>query len=61
LSLLVRSLDPSPGYTDRKTYELGRSDAGVPIVAGPFNDGYHRRVYTGVVRLVNPSSRREKP
>lgn len=61
LHLLVRALDPSPGYVDRKTYNLGRSGAGTPLIVGPLNDAFRRRVYTSLVRLMNPSSRRETP
>lgn len=61
LHFLVRALDPSPGYIDRKVYNLGRSAAGALASVGPLNDAFRRRVYTSVVRLMNPSSRREKP
>ncbi|HYC47131.1 MAG TPA: PilW family protein [Burkholderiales bacterium] len=61
LHVLSRATEPSPGHVDRKTYELGVSDSGNPIVAGPFNDAYRRHVYTKVVRLMNPSMRREAP
>jgi CheY-like chemotaxis protein len=59
ISALARSLEPSPGYTDTKTYTLGNDAAGAPVTVGPFNDSYRRHVFNGVVRLINPSGRRE--
>ncbi|HUP93852.1 MAG TPA: PilW family protein [Burkholderiales bacterium] len=56
---LARSIDPSPGYIDTKTYTLGNDAAGLPVTAGPFNNSYRRHVFNGVVRLINPSGRRE--
>jgi type IV pilus assembly protein PilW len=61
LHLLSRTLEPSAGYTDVKTYKLGLDATGAPITAGPFNDGYRRNVYTAAVRIVNPSARRDAP
>ena len=59
--LLVRASDSAPGHVDTKVYELGKTAAGETVSAGPFNDAYQRRVYTGAVRLVNASARRETP
>ena len=56
LHILSRSLEPTAGYTDDKSYVLG-GDLTVPAA----NDGYKRHVFTSTVRLVNPSSRRELP
>lgn len=53
INLLVRNNDPTAGYTDTKTYTLG--GAGTVTPGGP----YMRHLYSQVVRLVNPSSRRE--
>ncbi|WP_212784826.1 PilW family protein [Ferrigenium kumadai] len=53
VNLLVRNNDPTAGYTDTKTYALG--GAGTVTPGGP----YMRHVYSQVVRLVNPSGRRE--
>lgn len=53
--LLVRSVEPTPGYTDTKTYRLGGS------VIGPFNDAFKRHVFTSSVRFHNVSGRREIP
>lgn len=55
LHLLVRNLEPTAGYTDAKAYEVG------PLAVPAANDAYKRHVFTTTVRLVNPSSRREKP
>lgn len=56
LHLLARSPEPTPGYTDAKTYALGNAPA-----IGPFNDGFKRHVFTTTVRLVNPAGRRDVP
>ncbi len=55
VSMLVRNVESTPGYTDPKTYNLGA--AGNVTPAGNFK----RHVYQTTVRLVNPSSRRETP
>jgi len=54
MHLLARSPEPTPGYTDTKTYALGNTGA-----LGPFNDNFKRHVFTTTVRLVNPAGRRE--
>lgn len=56
INIIARNLETTKGYTDGKTYELGTAGT-----FGPFSDGYKRHAYTSVVRLVNPSSRRETP
>lgn len=56
INVIARNIEPTAGYADTKTYTLGSAG-----VFGPFNDAYKRHVYTQVVRLVNPSSRREIP
>jgi type IV pilus assembly protein PilW len=53
--VLARNLEPTPGYTDGKAYRLG----GVTVPAA--NDPVKRHVFTTMVRLVNPSARREMP
>jgi type IV pilus assembly protein PilW len=55
LYVLVRSREPSPGYTDDKTYTLGAT------VLGPFNDSFKRHVYVSTVRLPNIAGRRQTP
>lgn len=59
--ILVRNTDTSPGQTDTKTYSLGNDAAGNAITLGPFNDGYRRHVYSGLVRIANPAGRRDTP
>lgn len=56
INIIARNTEPTTGYTDTKTYVLGSAGT-----FGPFNDAYKRHAYTQVVRLVNPSSRREVP
>lgn len=57
IHLLARNIETTPGHTDSKTYQLGTVEAS-PF--GPLGDAYARHVYTGLVRLVNVSQRREK-
>ena len=53
---IARNIETTSGYTNTNTYTLGLAGT-----FGPFNDSYKRHVYTQVVRLINPSSRRERP
>lgn len=55
IHVLARSLEPSPGYVDTKTYRLGDK------IMGPFNDGFKRHVFSTTVRLANPAGRRDTP
>ena len=55
VSLLARNVESTPGYTDTKTYNLGAFKAVTPRGA------YKRHAYTGLVRIVNVSARRETP
>jgi type IV pilus assembly protein PilW len=56
INMLSRSTEPSPGFTDSKTYALGLAGT-----RGPFNDNYKRRAYTVTSRLNNVSGPREAP
>lgn len=59
ISVLARNIETSTGHTDTKTYALGGPPA-APITFTPSaGDHYKRHAYTQVVRLVNPSGRRE--
>jgi type IV pilus assembly protein PilW len=51
--LLSRATDPTPGYTDAKTYPLG------PVAVGPLGDGFKRHAYTETIRINNPAQRWE--
>lgn len=53
--VLARNLEPTPGYTDSKTYQLGATTVAAA------NDNYKRHVFSSTIRLVNPSGRRETP
>lgn len=55
VNLLARTLRPSGGQSDNRTYDLGRAAA-----SGPFNDGFKRHVYAQVARLVNVAGLREQ-
>lgn len=54
--VLVRSLEPTPGYEDTKTYRLGSTN--FTPAAG---DRYKRHLFVRTIRLQNVSSRRETP
>ncbi len=56
VNVLASTLKPSPGWTDNRTYDLGR---GGNVKSGPFNDGYKRHVYAEVARAVNVAGPRE--
>ena len=47
ISLLVRSVEATPGYVNDKTYQLGNSAAYTP------NDAFYRRVFTTSVIIRN--------
>lgn len=61
ITLLARNTEESKGYTDTKTYTLGRDSAGNLQTVGPFGDHYKRHVFTQFIRLTNMASRREAP
>lgn len=56
LSIIARNTETTTGHNDTKSYVLGSAGT-----FGPFGDAYKRHAYTQVVRLVNPSGRREVP
>lgn len=59
VNILARNLEKTTGYTDTKSYSLS-AVTGVAAVPA-FNDSYKRHVYNQVVRVINPSGRREQP
>lgn len=54
--VLARSLEPTPGYEDKKTYNLGST-----TFTPPAGDSYKRHLFVQTIRLHNVSSRRETP
>ncbi|WP_324731791.1 PilW family protein [Pseudomonas paeninsulae] len=54
--LVARNLDPTNGYTDARTYQLGSSNYSVPAAL----KGFKRQVYSTTVNLPNVSGRRER-
>lgn len=60
VNLLARNIEASPGYTDTKTYTIGRNAAGAEVIVAPA-DGFRRHAYSGLVRVVNIAQRREAP
>ena len=66
VDLLVRNPEPSPGFTDVKTYKLSVDPAapanpGVTIAPADLDTNYRRHAYTAEVRLVNMAGRKEIP
>jgi len=58
LNIIARNIEQSAGQNDAKTYSLGMAGDYAPTGD---DRKYKRHAYTQVVRLVNPSSRRETP
>lgn len=60
--VLARGTAPSAGHIDDKSYTLGSAGATNSAGTKPAaNDNYKRHVFSALVRLTNPSSRREIP
>jgi len=58
--LLARNTEATPsGYTNDKSYTLGRKADDSANTYVPFNDGFKRHVYDATVRLYNQGGRRE--
>lgn len=58
LHLLARTLSPSMGYTDRKSYVLGSNANGQQNVISAANDKYKRHVFTSLIGLPNVAGRK---
>jgi type IV pilus assembly protein PilW len=58
LNLLARNAQPSSGFTDTKSYVLGKAANGDPYTIAAARDGYKRHVFQAVVNLPNPAGRR---
>lgn len=56
INLIARNQEKTAGWSDSKVYSLGLDGT-----AGSFSDPYKRHAFTQLVRLVNPSGRRELP
>lgn len=54
--LVVRNPNPTAGHLDDKTYTVGTG-----LSTTTANDNYKRKAYSGELRLVNLSARRENP
>jgi type IV pilus assembly protein PilW len=59
INLLARNTDPTPGYTDNKTYTLGLDSSGNPNNVVAPGDSYRRHAYKELVRVQNVSQRLE--
>ncbi len=55
VNLLARNNERSAGYQDTKAYTLGLDGT-----TAATNDAFKRRVFSQLIRLVNPSARREQ-
>lgn len=60
ISLLSRSTEVTPDYTDSKTYTLAIDVNGDPQTITP-GGGFKRHAYNTLIRVNNPAGRREKP
>jgi type IV pilus assembly protein PilW len=65
--LLVRSNESSAGYVDTKSYAMGYDSAAAAQTITPTTDSYgnnvrpyKRRLFSQLIRVVNPSSRRDQ-
>lgn len=58
VNILARNTEPTIGYSDAKTYQLGQKADGTNNTFGPYGDPYKRHVYNSAVRLDNPAGRR---
>jgi type IV pilus assembly protein PilW len=56
VNLLARNNTTTPGYSDTNTYSLGLTSVTVPTQ----NQAYKRHAFSELVRLINPSGRREQ-
>jgi type IV pilus assembly protein PilW len=56
LYLIARNIDTTPGYSDTKTYSLGLAGTFTPTGSAT---AYRRHAYSALVRVNNPSGRRE--
>ncbi|MDY7509038.1 PilW family protein [Ralstonia wenshanensis] len=54
INVLARTLSVSPGWTDTRSYDMGRG-----TLTAPFNDGYKRHVYAELARVANVAGPRE--
>ncbi|CAJ0693688.1 PilW family protein [Ralstonia holmesii] len=54
INVLARTLGVSPGWTDTRSYDMGRG-----TLTAPFNDGYKRHVYAELARVANVAGPRE--
>lgn len=54
ISLLVRDLQPTRGYVDSQSYQVG------DITVGPSSDNFKRRVFSTTAALSNVQGRRER-
>lgn len=57
VQLVARNVDATTGFTDTKTYQMGLAGTYTPPSAV---QKYKRHAYTQLVRLENPSARREQ-
>ncbi|MDE2204725.1 MAG: PilW family protein [Burkholderiaceae bacterium] len=59
INVLARTLSPSAGWKDSRSYDLGRGTPSNPVLSVPTYDSYKRHVYAEVARVVNVAGPRE--
>lgn len=59
--LLTRNMEPTPGYTDSKTYDMGLSGTLAASAFSAAERAYKHHVYASPIRVVGPSDLRELP
>jgi type IV pilus assembly protein PilW len=57
LNLLARNTEPTTGYADARSYQLGRNADGSVNTVAASGDGYKRHVFQATVVLSNPAGR----
>lgn len=60
VNLMARNIQATAGYNDNKTYALGLAKPTYTVPSGSAKT-YKRHLYTALIRLENPSGRREAP
>jgi type IV pilus assembly protein PilW len=58
MNLLARNVDKTTGYTDTKTYTLGRNANGALNTTSAANDNYKRHVFQSLVGIPNAAGRK---
>jgi type IV pilus assembly protein PilW len=60
INVLARSTEPTKGYKDTKTYDMGMNADGTANTSTATEDQYKRHVFQSLAALPNPAGRRAK-